>query len=100
MDFLLKYNMTSDDIDKIINANDKAIINNIVINKHNVQEIVEYLLDLGVKNESIKELFILQIGMFFKSKKEISQAFEEYELDSIVKSLNYDVNTFDLIEFV
>ena len=54
MDFLLKYNMTSDDIDKIINANDKAIINNIVINKHNVQEIVEYLLDLGVKNESIK----------------------------------------------
>ena len=46
-----------------------------------------------------QKLFINQIGFFHKTKKELVDAFDEYEIDSIVKSLNYDVNTFDMIEF-
>jgi len=37
--------------------------------------------------------------MFFRTKEEIADVFDEYEIDSIIKSLNYDVNTVDLIEF-
>ena len=33
-----------------------------------------------------------QVGLFFKTKNEIKESFDEYEIDSIVKSLNYDVN--------
>lgn len=99
MDFLMKYDITQDEISEILKVNSKGIIKNIILNKNSVIEVIDYLLDLGVKNESIKDLFIYQIGIFHKSKQELAQAFEEYEMDSIVKSLNYDVNTVDLIEF-
>ncbi|MCQ2977091.1 MAG: hypothetical protein MJ232_03650, partial [archaeon] len=59
----------------------------------------DYLVELGVKVEAIKDLFLYQIGLFFRTLKEIKEAFDEYETESIVKSLNYDVNTVDLIEF-
>lgn len=41
-----------------------------------------------------------QVSLFFKTKKEIQVSFDEYELDSIVKSLNYDVNNVELIDFI
>ena len=47
----------------------------------------------------MRELFTYQIGIFHRTKGELEQVFEEYEIDSIVKSLNYDVNTIDMIEF-
>ena len=99
MDFLMKYSITSEEIDKINKVNDKDILKNIVLNQDKVKEIIEYLINLGVKTESIRDLFLYQIGFFFRTKKEIIESFEEYEIDSIVKSLNYDVNTVDMIEF-
>lgn len=99
MEFLLKYNLTSEEIEKIEKVNSENILTNIKMNLRNVKEIIEYLMELGVTTETIKDLFIYQIGMFCKTKPEIEQVFDEYEIDSIVKSLNYDVNTLDLIEF-
>jgi len=99
MDFLMKYNITGEEIDQIVKYNSEGIIKNVVLNKKNVIEVLEYLTSLGVKVEALRDLFIYQIGIFFKTKKELVQVFEEYEIDSIVKSLNYDVNTVDLIEF-
>ena len=99
MDFLLKYDLTSEDIDEITNRNGEAIIKNVALNKDNVMKVVDYLLEVGVDKNVIKDLFVEQIGMFFRTKEEIADVFDEYEIDSIIKSLNYDVNTVDLIEF-
>lgn len=99
MDFLMKYNITEKDILEIKNSNSKGIINNIIVNQKNVCEIIEYLQELGVNKEVVKNLFMNQVGIFFKTKEELVLAFDEYEMDSIIKSLNYDVNTLDLIEF-
>ena len=99
MEFLKNFNFSDDDIKDIIDANSKGIINNISLNKNNIIELVEYFLEIGVNSETIKKMFIYQIGIFHKSKKELVTAFDEYEMDSIIKSLNYDVNTFDMIEF-
>ena len=33
-------------------------------------------------------MFVLQIGMFHRTKEEIVSVFDEYELESIIKSLN------------
>ena len=67
--------------------------------KYIIKKVIDYLLELGITKETLKELFIHQIGMFHRTKKELEQVFDEYEIDSIVKSLNYDVNTVDMIEF-
>ena len=99
MEFLLEYDLTKEDIDEINNRNDEAIIKNIILNQKNVKEVIDYLLEVGINKEVIKDLFVEQIGMFFRTKEEIADVFDEYEMDSIIKSLNYDVNTVDLIEF-
>jgi len=99
MEFLLKYDLTNDDIEEITKRNDEDIIKNVVLNKKRVSEVIEYLLEIGIDKKVIKDLFMEQIGMFFRTKEEIVDVFDEYEMDSIIKSLNYDVNTVDLIEF-
>ena len=99
MDFLYKYGLTDEDVNEITKRNGEAIIRNISLNKDNVMEVIDYLLEVGVNQTVIRDLFIEQIGMFFRTKDEIADVFDEYEIESIVKSLNYDVNTVDLIEF-
>jgi len=99
MSFLNDYGFTKEEINEISNINSKGIVNNVVLNKDNVCDIIDYFLALDIEKETIKKMFKYQIGIFFKTKKELIDAFEEYEMDSIIKSLNYDVNTFDLIEF-
>ena len=99
MEFLLQYGLTNEDIEEIKSRNDEAIIKNISLNQGNVKDVIDYLLEVGVNESVIKELFLEQIGMFFRTKEEIQDVFDEYEMDSIIKSLNYDVNTVDLIEF-
>ena len=99
MDFLKKYNLTDEDIEEITKRNGESIVKNIILNKDNVIKVIDYLLEVGVNDSVIKDLFVEQIGMFFRTKEEIADVFDEYEIDSIIKSLNYDVNTVDLIEF-
>ena len=99
MNFLLDYGYLNDDIEEIVNHNSESIIKNIELNKNNVCRVMDYLKEIGVTESVIKELFVYQIGIFFRTKEEIQSVFDEYEMDSIIKSLNYDVNTVDLIEF-
>ena len=99
MDFLLNYGIDNNGIDEIIKNNDSSIIYNVVLNRKNVLEVLDYLKEIGVNDSAMKDLFVHQIGMFFRTKEEIKNVFDEYEMDSIIKSLNYDVNTIDLIEF-
>ena len=99
MDFLLEYGLTEEDLKLVEKENTKTVLKNVEMNKKNVIKVIDYLLELGVTKETLKELFIHQIGIFHRTKKELEQVFDEYEIDSIVKSLNYDVNTVDMIEF-
>ena len=99
MDFLLQYGLSGEDIAEITRKNDAAIIKNIILNQNNVIKVIDYLKEVGINQSVIKDLFIEQVGMFFRTKEEIQDVFDEYEIDSIIKSLNYDVNTVDLIEF-
>jgi len=99
MEFLLNYDFTNEDIELIKNNNSEATIKNVSMNVSNVTKVMEYLSSLGVTKETMRDLFVYQIGMFHRTKPELEQVFDEYEIDSIVKSLNYDVNTIDMIEF-
>ena len=99
MEFLLEYGLTNEEIEEIKNRNDSAIIDNIILNQKNVRQVIDYLLEVGINKEVIRDLFVEQIGMFLRTKEEIQDTFDEYEMESIIKSLNYDVNTVDLIEF-
>ena len=100
MEFLKQLGYTDLDIKDIKDYNYDYIEECIEINQEKVIDIIEYLLSIGIEKNTIKELFMYQVGIFFKTKDEIKSSFDEYEIDSIVKSLNYDVNNVELIDFV
>ena len=100
MDFLKENGFSDSDIKDIIDNNYENILTNINSNHENVQTIIDYLLGIGIERETIKEIFMYQIGLFFKTKSEIETSFDEYELESVVKSLNYDADSVELIDFI
>lgn len=100
MEYLKELGFSDLDLKDIKNNNDLNVIANLELNKNNIIEIVKYLLEIGIEQNTIKNIFVEQINLFFKTKKEIQISFDEYEIDSIVKSLNFDVNNIELIDFI
>lgn len=100
MEFLKNLGFSDLDIEEIKNANSEYVIDNIELNKVEVASIVKYLLEIGIEKDAVKDIFKEQVNMFFKTKAEISESFDEYEIDTIVKSLNFDVNNIEMIDFI
>ena len=100
MEYLKDVGFSEVDIKDILNSNASNIIKNLELNKDNIIKIVKYLFEIGIEKTTIKEIFVEQVNLFFKTKDEISKSFDEYEIDSIVKSLNFDVNNIELIDFI
>lgn len=100
MNYLKDLGFSDVDIDDIVKCNYSYIIDNLELNHSNVVEIVNYLMGIGIEKRTIKEIFMYQVNLFFKTKDEIESSFDEYEIDSVIKSLNYDVNNIELIDFV
>ena len=67
MEYLKEFGFTDLDIKDIINHNYEHIIGNISLNQDNVKEIISYLLQIGILKESIKEIFMFLVGLFFKT---------------------------------
>ena len=99
MEFLIKYNFTKKDIETIEKSITETELRNVKMNANNIVQVVDYLTSLGITKDTMRDLFIYQIGIFHRTKGELEQVFDEYEIESIVKSLNYDVNTTDMVEF-
>ena len=100
MEYLKDFGFSESDITDIKNSNDSNIIENLELNKNNIIEIVRYLFEIELERATIKDIFMEQVNLFFKTKNEIKMSFDAYEIDSIVKSLNFDANNIELIDFI
>ncbi len=100
MEYLIDFDFNDIDIRDIKNSNDTNVIDNLELNKNNIIEIIKYLFEIGLEKSTIKDIFLKQVNLFFKTKNEIKLSFDEYEIDSIVKSLNFDANNIELIDFI
>lgn len=100
MEYLLELGFSEQDIEQIKKYNYSYILENLELNKENTISIINYLLEIGIEKVTIKEIMMYQINLLFKTREEIKKSFDEYEMDSIVKSLNYDVNNIELIDFI
>lgn len=100
MEFLSDLGFSGYDIEEILKYNYPYIIENLELNKENVVDILKYLLEIGIEKTTVKEIMMYQMSLLFKTKEEIQKSFDEYELDSVVKSLNYDANNVELIDFI
>ena len=100
MDYLKELGFSESDIREILDNNYSNIIDNLILNREEVLNIIKYLFEIGIEESAIKDIFLKQVNLFFKTKDEIKESFDEYEIDSIVKSLNFDVNNIEMIDFI
>ena len=100
MEYLKDLGFSDYDISDIKNSNYSYIIENLELNANNIVDIVKYLLEIGLEKNTIKQIFMEQVNLLFKTKEEIKTSFDEYEIESIIKSLNFDANNIELIDFV
>lgn len=99
MDFLKKYNLSDDDINIVVNNNYDNIINTIIFNKSSVCEVIDYLLSIGIDNETLAQMLSDRLDIFIKSVDEVRDSFEMYNLENMVTIINDDIANLRFLKF-
>ena len=95
MEYLEKYNLTNEDIENIISNIDEQDILEIEYNQKRVEEIIEYLLSIGIKD--IKAILMYKTNIFYDDIDSIKRRVEEYNGIDLIELINEDIVNFDLI---
>lgn len=99
MDFLKKYNISDDDINIIVNNNYDSIINTIIYNKNSVCEVIDYLLSIGIEDDTLAQMLSDRLDLFMKSVDEVRDSFEMYNIENIVTIVNDDIANLKFLKF-
>ncbi len=90
MNFLLKYNISEETIDKMKENNEESTIFFFMTKQSNVEEIIKYLQSIHIT--AIEELLINRIELFLLPLEKIKERFETYNIDVLARLTNEDIN--------
>ena len=93
MDYLLNKGFTLNDINNIISKYDSDIIDNCKYTYSNVEKVIDYLKEFGIRN--IPNLMLERIDIFFVSPNVLKRIFSHYDQDYIINSLDNNPDLFD-----
>ena len=95
MDYFKKYGLTEEDIKELENYIDDDDINNYYVNELEIIDILDYLMEIGIKN--IKDILKYKTNIFYEKLDNIKKSFENRK--DIVKLINEDITNFELIGY-
>ena len=95
MEYLTKYNLTTEDINDIINTIDEEDKLELELNEERVSSIIDYLLSIGLTN--IKDIIINKPNLFYDDVNSIKMRIEKHSNTNIIELLKEDPINFDLI---
>ena len=95
MEYLTKYNLTTEDIKDITNSIDEDDKLELELNEERVSSIIDYFLSLGLTN--IKDIIITKPNLFYDDVNSIKMRIEKYSNTNIIELLKEDPINFDLI---
>ena len=95
MEYLTKYNLTTEDINDIINTIDEEDKLELELNEERVSSIIDYLLSIGLTN--IKDIIINKPNLFYDDVNSIKERIEKHSNTNIIELLKEDAINFDLI---
>ena len=95
MDYLIKYNLTNEDIKDITNSIDEEDRLEIEMNEEKISSILNYFLSIGLTN--IKDIIITKPNLFYDDVNSIKMRIEKYSDTNIIELLKEDPLNFDLI---
>ena len=89
MSFLLELGIKQETIDSIMTKYDEAIITNFKIEEDNVEEVINFLREIGIVD--IDNLLIFDLSIFTKKIDYVKECFEIKNLNEVVKLINEDI---------
>ena len=95
MNFLKKYGITEEIIEKIKTKNDPSQITMLLHNEEEVEEIIEYFQKIGIT--VVDELLISRLDIFFHEVEAIKNEFNKYNIEVLVNLINEDINAINFI---
>ena len=95
MEYLTKYNLTTEDIKDINNSIDEDDKLELELNEERVSSIIDYFLSIGLTN--IKDIIITKPNLFYDDINSIKMKIEKYSNTNIIELLKEDPINFDLI---
>ncbi len=95
MDYFKKYGLNEEDIKELENYIDDDDINNYYVNELEIIDILDYLMEIGIKN--IKDILKYKTNIFYEKLDNIKKSFENRK--DIVKLINEDITNFELIGY-
>ena len=95
MEYLTKYNLTTEDIKDINNFIDEGDKLELELNEERVSSIIDYFLSIGLTN--IKDIIITKPNLFYDDVNSIKMKIEKYSNTNIIELLKEDPINFDLI---
>lgn len=93
IDFLLISGVKKQTLDKL--KENQSNVYDLSVNKEECVKIITYLKLIGIK--VIDELLLNSLGLFFKTKEEVTQLFIKHDLNKIVELINMDSSNIDLL---
>ena len=95
MEYLTKYNLTTEDIKDITSSIDEDEKLELELNEERVSSIIDYLLSIGLTN--IKNIIINKPNLFYDDVNSIKMRIEKHSNTNIIELLKEDPINFDLI---
>ncbi len=95
MEYLTKYNLTTEDIKDITSSIDEDDKLELELNEERVSSIIDYLLSIGLTN--IKDIIINKPNLFYDDVNSIKMRIEKHSNTNIIELLKEDPINFDLI---
>ncbi len=95
MEYLTKYNLTTEDIRDITSSIDEDDKLELDLNEERVSSIIDYFLSIGITN--IKDIIITKPNLFYDDVNSIKERIEKYSNTNILELLKEDPINFDLI---
>ena len=95
MNFLREYDISDNVIRDIRKYNDKAVVQMLIYDEENVGRVIEYLRNIGV--EVIDEMLINRPEIFSIKSNLLIEAFNKFDLETLVYLINEDINAINFI---
>lgn len=92
MEFLKLYDLSDNDIKKLINRYDESLISSILYKKEEVILILDYFKS---KNLDLKTVLLNRLDIFLMDFQDIKNKLDKYNEEEIIKHLKDDISLID-----
>lgn len=91
MNYFIEKGIDKDTVNSIYENYSEEELKELEYNRSNVVEVYRFFKNIGITEENIKELFLVDLETFYMNYREIKSKMEVYDLDKYIELLNDNI---------